>query len=98
MLPWMLIALVTAGVGAISFGFLPPPWCVTLIRIRNGTVRCTRGRLQSHAEEQLGDVLSEARVSHGFIAISAGNRVQCSRSIPSRLHQRLRNILLNQWA
>ncbi len=98
MLPWMLIALAAAGAGAISLGFLPPPWCATLIRIRDGAVRCTRGRLQSHALLHITDTLEEAGIARGFIAISSGHRIRCSRSIPPRLHQRIRNILLNQWA
>jgi len=83
---------------AIWFGFVPPPNAGTLIQIRKGTVRVTRGRLKPHAKEHVIEILSEVRVSRGFIAVTADNRVAFSRGIPSAVHQRLRNVLLNQWA
>lgn len=97
---WLIpiICLALLPIAAVWLGFLPPPGADTLIHIRNGQCRATRGPLKSHAKEHLTEILSEAGVSRGFIAITAGNRVAFSRAIPTAIHQRLRNVLLNQWA
>lgn len=97
---WLLPILSLAGLAsaAISFGFVPPPHASTLMHFRSGTIRVTRGRLKPHAKEHVTEILSEAGVSKAFIAITSNNRVTFSRRIPSAVHQRLRNVLLNQWA
>ena len=73
---------------------LPTP----LIRIHNGAVSVRRGRVQAHAREHISDILRDVGVSDGFIAITPENWVAFSRHIPPAVHQRLRNVLLNQWA
>jgi hypothetical protein len=88
-----LVVLVFA---AICFGFVPPPHANMLLRIRAGAIRATRGSLKPYAREHVTEILSEARVSSGFIAITPGNHVVFSRQIPTTVHQRLRNVLLNQ--
>ena len=95
--------IVIGGLVAIAFlavwlGFVPPPHANTLIRIRKGEIHIRRGRVHSHAREHLADILREAGVSQGYIAITPENWVAFSRHIPGRIHQRLRNVLLNQWA
>jgi hypothetical protein len=52
--------------------------------------------MRSHAREHLTEILSDAQVSRGFIAITPANRIVFSRNIPAAVHQRLRNVLLNQ--
>ena len=97
---WVGIIGSLAVVGFLAFrlGFLPPPHATTLIRIRDGRVDVRRGQMRLHAKGQVADVLREAGVSSGFIAVTPGNRIAFSRSIPSTVHQRLRNVILNQWA
>jgi len=97
---WILIIIGLAGAAATSIwlGFLPPPHATTLIHIRSGGLHVSRGRLQAHAKEHVSEILREAGVSRGFIAITAPSRVAFSRRIPSTVRQRLRNVLLNQWA
>ena len=95
---WAIGGSVLVGFLAIWLGFLPPPHATTLIRIRDGTLRIRRGEMRPYAIVQVADVLREAGVSSCFIAVTPGNRVAFSRSIPSTLHQRLRNVILNQWA
>jgi hypothetical protein len=82
--------------GPVLFGFVPPPHASTLLHFRSGSVRATRGVLRSYAREHVAEILSEAKVTKAFIAITPGNRVVFSRRIPSAVHQRLRNVLLNQ--
>jgi hypothetical protein len=97
---WILIIIGLAGAAAASIwlGFVPPPHAATLIHIRSGGLQVKRGRLQAHAREHVSEILQDAGVSRGFIAITSQNRVAFSRHIPSTVHQRLRNVLLNQWA
>ena len=80
------------------FGFVPPPHAITLIRVSDGKARISRGEMRPHAKIQVAEVLDEAGVSRCFIALLPGNRLCFSRSVPSEIHQRLRNIILNQWA
>jgi hypothetical protein len=99
-MPWILVIVCGVSVGVVSIwlGVLPPLNATTLISIRRGQVRLRKGQLRVHAKEDVSDILREAGVSRGFIAITAQNRVVFSRRIPSTIHQRLRNVLLNQWA
>jgi Protein of unknown function (DUF3634). len=95
---WLIpiVCLVALAFGAVVLGFVPPPNASTLLHIRSGSVRATRGILRPYAREHVAEILSEANVTKGFIAITTGNRVVFSRGIPSTIHQRLRNVLLNQ--
>ena len=91
-----IACLVALAFAAVWLGFVPPPHASTLLHVRTGAVRTTRGSLSPHAREHVTEILSEARVSRGFIAVTPGNRVVFSRHIPAAVHQRLRNVLLNQ--
>ena len=54
-----------------------------------------RGQLRGQIRDDLEEVLSDAGVTSGFIAITDADRVHFSRNIPAALRQRLRNVLLN---
>lgn len=97
---WLIAILPVAllAFAAIALGFVPPPHASTLLQVRAGAIRVTRGRILPHAREHVTEILSEAGVAKGFIAILPNNRVAFSRQIPAEVHQRLRNVLLNQWA
>jgi len=96
--PWILLLLVAVLVplAVVLLGNLPPGDAATLIHIRAGSIHVSCGKVTSLAKDQIGDVLSGAKVTTGFIAINAQKRVTFSRSIPGEIHQRLRNVLLNQ--
>lgn len=96
-LPVIGILLVAAFL-TVWLGFVPPPGAAILIKIRNGSLDVRRGTLRLHARDCVAEILRDASVSHGFIAITSSNRVMFSRQIPGELRQRLRNVLLNQWA
>jgi len=81
---------------AVAFGYKPPPATRTLIKIRRGTVRVARGDLRPETFEYVSAILAESAMSEGFIALTS-SRVAFSRNIPVEAHQRLRNVLLNQW-
>ena len=85
-----------AGALTVLLGILPPPHATTIIRYGDGQIRVGRGQIRSYAKDQVGDVLRDAAVSKCFIAITPANRVSFSWRIPSSVHQRLRNIILNQ--
>jgi len=96
---WLIpiACLFALGIAAVWFGFVPPPNASTLLHVRQGAIRVKRGTLKPHAKEHVSEILSEAGVSRGFIAVTSGNRVAFSRHIPASVHQKLRNVLLNQW-
>jgi len=95
---WLLAILILVGIawGAIQYAFFPPFNAETLIKIRAGVPIVSKGHLLPHVKTSLAEVLGESRISKGFVAIVPGPRVRFSRSIPAQLHQRLRNIILNQ--
>lgn len=93
----ILIAIVLLIFAAIELGFIPPFNARVIVRMRNGSLVFERGRLQGNASEHVEAILRGARVSEGFVAITSGQRVYFSWQIPRDVHQRLRNVLLNQW-
>ena len=94
---WLLTALAVVGAGflAVTSGFIPPPHAKTLIRIQHGQLKVTRGKVRAQPREFVSDMLQQAGVQGGYIAITPGKHVAFSRKIPRSLHQRLRNVLLN---
>ena len=95
-LVWVIGGVVLAAALAVLLGILPPPHATTILRYRGGKIRVGRGQIRGCAKDQVGDVLRAAAVSKCFIAITPANRVSFSWRIPSSVHQRLRNIILNQ--
>jgi len=92
----LVIALFAAGGWlAVAVGFVPSPMAETVIRFRSGKISMKRGTLRSQVRDDLAEVLSGAGIAAGFICIDRAGRVSFSRAIPSELHQRLRNVLLN---
>ena len=95
---WLIpiLCLVAVAFAAVRFGVVPPPHASTLLRVQRGTIRVIKGQIRPLAREHLTEILAEAGVAKGFIAIIHPNRVIFSRRVPSAVHQRLRNVLLNQ--
>jgi hypothetical protein len=94
---WITLPIITAIIGSllVQLGFLPPPHAIVLIRVRGEKLRVARGRVKAQAHEFISDIVQEANVAKGFIAVTPGKRVFFSREIPRGVHQRLRNVLLN---
>src|SRR4051812_18302074 len=92
---WIAAAAGLAGGSLVWLGVLPSPLATTVIRCRNGTLEVPRGPLLPHSRAQVGEILSAAAVSNCFITVTSHQRVIFSRQIPSRIHQRLRNVILN---
>ena len=93
----IILCLVAVAFAAVAFGLVPPPHASTLVHVRHGSTRVTRGKLRPEAREQVREILEEVGVARGFVAVTPGNRVAFSWHIPNTVHQRLRNVLLNQW-
>ena len=93
----ILIAIVMLIFAAVELGFIPPLNAKIIVRMRHGSLVYEKGRLQGNASEHVEAILRWAHVSEGFVAITHGQRVYFSRQIPRDVHQRLRNVLLNQW-
>jgi len=95
---WLIAIFCFAALvfAAVHFGFVPPPNTSPLLQVRKGVVRVARGQLTTHAREDVTEIMSNAGVSKGFIAVTHANHVKFSRHIPAPIHQQLRNVLLNQ--
>lgn len=95
---WIIILVIAVAFVISQLGIFPPANSNTLIRIRDGELQVERGTLRPHARESVGRILKECGVTKGYIAITAEKRAVFSRHIPTAVHQRLRNVLLNQWS
>ena len=97
MLIVILIAIVILIFAAVELGFIPPFNAKVIVRMRNGSLAFAKGRLPASASEHVEAILRGAGVREGFVAVTSRQRVYFSRQIPQDVHQRLRNVLLNQW-
>jgi len=88
-------AILLALWALVALGFVASPLSRTVIRIRRGEIRVTGADPGARAREHVADVIRDAMVMRGFIAISSRREVTFSREVPSEMRQRLRNILLN---
>ena len=93
----ILVAIVVLILAAIELGFIAPLTARVIVRMRDGSLVFEKGRLHGNASEHVEAILRGARVNEGFVAITSGHRVYFSWQIPRDIHQRLRNVLLNQW-
>ena len=85
LLLWALVAL----------GIVASPFSRTVIRIRRGEIRVDGADPGARAKEHVADVIRDAMVMRGFIAISSRREVTFSRGVPPEVRQRVRNIRLN---
>lgn len=85
LLLWALVAL----------GVVSSPLSRTVIRIHRGEIRVEGVDPGARAKEHVADVIRDAMLMRGFIAISSRRQVTFSRGVPPEMRQRLRNILLN---
>ena len=68
----------------------------TYILIDDGTLRLRKGWVPPRALSALADLLRDAGVSRGHIALSPDRRVSVSWHVPPALHQQIRNVLLSE--
>lgn len=92
---WIAGAVGLIGVAAIWLGFIPSPLAATLIRYCSGNLEVRKGSLLPHARAQVAEILASADVAKCFITVSEQKRVFFSRRVPTEIHQRLRNVILN---
>jgi hypothetical protein len=94
---WLLIVITLAAAWllAVLLDFIPPPHAKILIKIHEGQFKVTRGQLRAQPREFISDMLQEAGIARGHIAVTYYNRAAFSRNIPGNIRQRLRNVLLN---
>jgi hypothetical protein len=93
----ILITIVILVFAAIELGLIPPFNARIIVRMRGGSLVFEKGRLPGNASEHVESILRGAGVREGYVAITSGQRIYFSRQIPPDVHQRLRNVLLNQW-
>jgi len=94
---WLLtvIAIAAAWLLAVLLDFIPPPHAKILIKIHEGQFKVTRGRLRAQPREFVLDILQQAGITSGHIAVTYYNRAAFSRNFPNGVRQRIRNVLLN---
>jgi len=94
---WLLAPIAVAALWflAVLLGFIPPPSPKILIVFHSGKIQVTRGQLRAQPREFVAEILQQANVTKGFVAITHYKRAAFSRSIPGDIRQRLRNVLLN---
>jgi hypothetical protein len=92
----IVIAIATAWFLAMLLGLIPPPSPKILIVFHSGKLHVTRGQLRAQPREFVADILQEAGVRKGFVAVTHSKRAAFSRTIPRDIQQRLRNVLLNE--
>ncbi|MGC3957212.1 MAG: hypothetical protein QM813_04360 [Verrucomicrobiota bacterium] len=76
-------------------GLCPPPNARCLIRIRNGGVSVAGEAVPRHVLSSIAEILQNAGIEKGFIAITPNRRVKFSYQIPKTIQQRLRNVLFS---
>jgi hypothetical protein len=95
---WLLtvIALAILWYFAMTLGLIAPANTKTLVKIHDGSLHITRGQLRAQSREFVAEILQQANITNGFIAITHSKRAAFSRNIPRDIQQRLRNVLLNE--
>lgn len=94
---WIAIVCMALVLGMAPFwlGVLPPMGTRCLLRFNGTGCRVSGDSLPPRVVNAASDLLQQAGVKRGFIAIQPNRRVKFSFQIPKTLHQRLRNVLLN---
>jgi hypothetical protein len=90
-----LVAIVLLGGWLGWRSQCPPLEAKSLIRHRKGEWVLSGEPLTRATLATVTDLLHQAGVQNGFIAILPERRVKFSRQIPKNIHQQLRNVLLN---
>jgi hypothetical protein len=97
--PLHLFAVIFIGAIVLTvlwLNHLPPANASILIEIQHGKINVAKGSVLPHAREHVISLLSEAKIARGYVAVTTDRRVVFSQTIPGPLHQKLRNVLLNQ--
>jgi len=94
---WLLTVILLAVLWyfAMTLGLIAPANTKTLVKIHEGHLHITRGQLRAQSREFVTEILQQANITNGFIAITQSKRAAFSRNIPRDIRQRLRNVLLN---
>jgi|GEM_PF-1754241 len=95
---WAIIAAGVTTLVVLVIAFLrsrPPLNCRSLIEVRAGNCRFSGEALPRHVREAVTEMVRDAGVNTGFIAITPDRRVTFSRHVPESIQQRLRNVILN---
>jgi|TARA_B110000495_G_C22485851_1_gene299673 hypothetical protein len=65
------------------------------LRVKNGRYRCIFGQIPQWATEQITSGLKQAEVSSAVIKQMKDGSFRFSRSVPQKLRQRIRNIIVS---
>ncbi|MCH1508476.1 MAG: DUF3634 family protein [Akkermansiaceae bacterium] len=67
---------------------------VTVISITGSNITCKKGKITPSLIGEIQDIFSDLSISWAEIWIDGAGKVSFSIEIPSRYHQRLRNLLI----
>ncbi|GAA5121358.1 DUF3634 family protein [Luteolibacter yonseiensis] len=65
----------------------------TLIRIRNGSADCVKGKVMGWRLDAISELAADANLDAGEIWVNGNGTVGFSNDIPQELHQRIRNVM-----
>lgn len=66
------------------------------IKIENGRAEACKGKIAGWVLTDLASVFQKQGIEKGEIWISSGGRITFSKTVPSHIHQRLRNIVASR--
>ncbi len=90
---WAFLFKLIFGFGdAVSHGGLTQ----VHLRCRNGSCRCVFGQVPSWAMRQIEETLAAEGVTKAVIKRMKNGSFRFSRSVPEKLRQRLRNMILSR--
>jgi Protein of unknown function (DUF3634) len=93
-----LVQILVVGLAVgLAWAVLSPKF-VFRIRVANGHLRVTEGQVTADLQQQAGEILSQWRISRGWIGgVKRGRRVTLvfSHSVPAGCRQQLRNLWTN---
>ena len=71
---------------------------VTVISITGSNITCKKGKITPGLIGDLQEIFSDLSISRAEIWIDGAGKVSFSTEIPSRYHQRLRNLLIGVYS
>jgi hypothetical protein len=95
-MPLILLLIIAAIIGGtwLLNTYIAPPGARTVLKLVHGKLTVTRGSLSAQTQTYVQDVLRDAGLEQGSVAILANGRLWFSPSIPDTAHQQLRNLLM----
>jgi len=73
--------------------FISRFFATSVIRIKDGSAHCTKGKLMNRLLRDITILANEANISEGEIWMNQAWKVSFSSEIPEQIRQRMRNVI-----